>query len=140
MIHLALAVVLANPCLAPVHHKHHTVTPVQSCVVPAVPMCFKDPVPDPEIAPIPQVLPYYITPTADDGTQGEGPYIGEADSLVPSSSVMPGVPGLPPMISYPPPPPAYVAPFKTPEISAAGTMPALVLLLGAIAILKGKKS
>ena len=136
MIELALATLLANPCLAPAHHKHH-VAPVQSCVTPTVPMCFRD-TSDPEIAPVPQVLPYYITPTPDDGTQGEGPYI--ETGLTASVGYVGGVvETAAPTYYVPPTPPRGLTPVKTPEISAAGTMPALVLLLGGIAVLNGSK-
>jgi hypothetical protein len=136
MIHLILAVVLANPCLAPVHHKHHTSTPAQTCVVPTVPMCFKDPVPDPTEVVLPP-LPYYFEQPADDGTQGEGPYIETtAYSLSTGGEFI----GYSQSNRYVPPTHGYAVPHQTPEVSAVGTMPALVLLLGGIAVIRGRKA
>lgn len=128
---------LAQPCLAhpPTthHHAHAKPEPLQSCAAPVVPMCFRD-VPEPDIEPMPNVRPYYINvPVADDGTQGDGPYIETAGTL--GAQVIYDAPigggAIPPRASAPT--------ARAPEISASGAGAALTLLLGGIAILRGAK-
>jgi hypothetical protein len=128
---LALAASLAAPCLAPVKHAHHhhaKPEPQQSCAVPVVPMCFKDPAPDPTLDEV-VVAPYYINvPVEDDGTQGDGPYIetGGFDTT---------------QIGYLAPPAADVPrTARAPEIGGGGAPVALTLLLGGIAVLAGRRS
>lgn len=69
---ITLATLLAQPCMAPKPHKHHTHArpePMQSCVTPPVPMCFREPAPEPDLLPIAAPLIYYM-PSADTPTAG----------------------------------------------------------------------
>ena len=137
----ALALTIAAPCLAPKPHKHHARSePAQSCAAPGVPMCFRDPAPDPAIEPVPAVRPYYIDVPVQDDESGGGvwiedtAYLGSAGYNVEGISASYSVGG----ISYrgPPSSPRVVVPVRTPEISAAGGAAGITLLLGMVAILK----
>jgi hypothetical protein len=127
---IALTLAIA-PCGIPPKAHHRKPVLAQTCVAPQVPMCFRDPAPEPDIAPMPDVLPYYInTPVADDGTQGEGPYIDTSQIITPA----------PTGYSYPPAPvPRSPTPHAAPELGATQACGALTLLLGSIAMLKGRR-
>jgi hypothetical protein len=141
MLSFALTVALAVPCGIPkLHHAHHKAEPVQTCAAPIVPMCFREPSPDPSVEPMPTVLPYYITTPVQDDESGEGAYIEQTNFSY--SSIEPGayVPfgegtgGIVPPIGPHIPPTA-----RAPEINGQGAAAALTLLLASIAIAKGKK-
>lgn len=145
MISLVLAVVLANPCMAiPTQHHHkRQAIPVQTCAVPVVPMCFRDPVPDPGEIVLPP-LPYFDDVAADVSEQDATPLVESVEVLGSGYGGLIAGGGIETVApvggsggGYSPPlkPP----PAEAPELSAVGTTPALVLLLGGIAVLGAKR-
>lgn len=119
---LTLATLLAHPCMAPIKphaHKHHLPTPVQSCVTPPVPMCFREPEPAPDILPVQQPLIYYQIPpdTADVESDTAPPIaLGAIVSMGGGTSV-----------TY--------TPACAPEISGESAAGALTLLFAGLAVL-----
>lgn len=142
MIHLILAVVLAQPCMAPVTHhshanKHHVIVPVQSCVVPPVPMCYRTPEqPEPDEIVLPP-LPYYPALTDTAVSIPETPIAWDTVPLLFGGSVV----NVPPTMPAPPTSHCcYVPPVhQTPEISVDGSVSAVMLLLGSITIIRSKR-
>ena len=137
MLSFALTMAMAAPCGIPHKHKHHAPEPVQTCATPAVPMCFRDPVPDPTEV----ILPPLQTYPLDTLTTEELPNYG-ADTLLlvsTGSYVLGGMPSGGALGFIPPNPPRPSPPARAPEISGTGAAGALTLLLGCVAIAKGKK-
>lgn len=167
---LTLAVVLAQPCMVPrpqEHHRHHKTLvsapmPQQSCIVPPVPMCFREPAPEPDIEPLAAPLVYYTVSQASDSpapavelTQLTGYSLligGEITSYSLSGGTVTGVTPRysPPILGSAPwnPQPcgptecchgAVCAPVKTPEIDPASAVGGLTLLSGLLTIIRSKR-
>jgi len=153
---LTLAVALAQPCLAPPkvakHHHLHTSgkASVQSCVTPPVPMCFREPAPEPDIEPLAMPLVYYTEglstdnspPPAGDTSQDEPPTVAGGGVIVIGTTgtygpigggTLPGAPG-----GYSPP--TGSPPTRAPEMNGAGAAGALTLLFGCVAVLRGRRA
>jgi hypothetical protein len=137
MLSFALTVALAAPCGIPKpHHAHHAAEPAQTCVAPVVPMCFRDPPPDVDLEPMPNVRPYYINTPVIDDESGEGVWIETTYEIgsIGGVETLTSTPG-----GYIPPTGTRVPPTaRAPEISGQGAACALTLLLGSIAIAKGR--
>jgi hypothetical protein len=127
---LALATVLAQPCMSPHvahgHRKHPA--PAQSCITPPVPMCFREPAPEPDLLPVQAPLLYYVTPPTVDAPL-DAPYIPSGEYYLVGGGETVG-----PLPLAPPPPPTQ----RAPEVSAVGAVGALTLLLGFVAVLRGR--
>jgi hypothetical protein len=161
MISLVLAVAIgtAQPCLAPPvihHHGHraHVPQPVQSCVTPPVPMCFREPDTEPDILPIAAPLIYYTsppladdTPPAGETSQDEPPIIAGGGVIVLGTTgiyapIGGGDTPVPPGGYSPPPvgtPCCATPPTRAPEMNGPGAAGALTLLLGCVAVLRGRR-
>jgi len=159
LLTLAVAVGTAQPCLAPPkaakHHHSHIIgnVPIQSCVTPPVPMCFREPAPVPDIEPLAAPLIYYTVgllpddsppPPADDTSQDEPPIIAGGGVVVIGTYGPIGGGGTPePPGGYSPPPVGTpccaTPPTRAPEMNGPGAAGALTLLLGFVAVLRGRR-
>lgn len=144
----------AAPCLKPIpkqprHHSHVAAVPVQSCATPPVPMCFREPAPEPDLLPIQPPLIYYTTPpTADDDTPSAVPgptMIGEPSLYYVGGGGFIGTYALPtqaPIII--PPEPRYPSPPRVshaaPEIDPGSAVSAALLLAGGLVVLRGRRA
>lgn len=136
MLSLILSTVIgATACLPPagVKHHHRVPAPVASCVAPPVLMCYQ--ADDIDLELIPQPLIYY---TVLDATP---------DVPVEASAPVQYLDGGPALESLawgyaPRSVPTYTPPLmtKAPEISADGAAAGLTLLVGALAVLTGRRS
>ena len=123
----ALVLAGALPCLAPitVHHKHHTLAPIQSCATPV--MCFRDP-PEVDTLILPEVVARYVwvgsLPVAGEGYSSG---IGEYGLFEPTDFAIGGA-----FMSY------SVPARQTPEIDPSGIAGSVTLLAGLLAVVRGR--
>lgn len=133
------ATLTAAPCMVPKPHKHHAPIPVQSCVTPPVPMCFREPAPVDEL-PMPGVYPYYISTPVIYDEGGEGVWIGdETPTLSEPGFQVVGATFVPPTHR----PTAIIGPFPrrishAPEMDLNTSLAALTLLAGGICCIRGR--
>lgn len=164
---LAQAPITAQPCMAPVvrHKRHHKLpaAPLQSCVVPPVAMCFRDPAPDPDLEPISQVVPHYVPagttdivpyevppPVVQDCSSGDC-YPPATWSTAPLDGIaiygtvwapdpgMPISPHLPPPDGRFPPPTGWHGQGAAPELDAGMGLGAVTLLAGTLVVLRARR-